>query len=96
MPVIDILKGKHPEARIPVVEHFDAYENEPNSMGIFCYEEDVANQASQLSGATSPSGVDAVPSRSWLVRYGEHSEKLRVEMTKWVVLISNGSPDYAI
>ena len=43
-PVIEVLCRKHPETRAPRSRKFDDYEGEvePNSLGIYCYEEDVA------------------------------------------------------
>ena len=35
--VIDVLRSKHPEARIPEADHFDEYQDEPNDVGIFCF-----------------------------------------------------------
>ena len=44
--VIEVLRRKHPETRAPRSREFDDCdydgEEEPNSMGIYCYEEDVA------------------------------------------------------
>ena len=60
-PVIDVLRGKHPEARIPEAEHFDAYEHEHDSVGIFCFEEDVARGTSGMDGASGPTGWTPTP-----------------------------------
>ena len=59
-PVINVLCGKHLEACIPEAEHFDAYEHEPNSVGIFCFEEDVARGASGMDEASGPNGLEAL------------------------------------
>ena len=68
-PVIDVLRGKHPAARIPEAEHFDLYEHEPDSVGIFCFEEDVARGASGIDGASGPDGLDAQTLKYWLVNW---------------------------
>ncbi len=33
--------------------------------------------------------------KTWMLRFGAHSENLRVEMAEWVCWLSNGSPPYA-
>ena len=36
-PVIDVLRHKHPEARITEADHFYEYQDEPNDVGIFYF-----------------------------------------------------------
>ncbi len=95
-PVLEVLQSKHPNAVIPTVDHFDTYQNEPSSMGVFCYEEQVATNASRMRGASGPSSLDGFTLKGWLLRWGVRSERLREEMAEWVVLLSNGSPEYAM
>ena len=86
--MLDILRQKHPEARVPPAELFDDYEiDDPEGVGVFCFEENVAAQVANMNGAAGPDGVD--------VCYGVLSEQLRDELASWVVLLSNGSPEYA-
>jgi len=51
-------------------------------------------QASKLSGAVGPSGVDAETMKHWLLQYNVVSENLGKEMAEWVTLLSNSSLDY--
>ena len=95
-PVIDVLRGKHPEARVPSAENFNQYEHEPDSVGILIYEEDVAREAGKIDGAPGPDGLDALTLRFWLCNWTTRSEKLHEEMAEWASLLSNGSPDYAM
>ena len=95
-PVLEILRGKYPEARIPAEEDFDVYADKPYSIGIFIFEEDVAKQAAFCTGAAGPIGVNADALKAWLLRYGAHSEALRVEMAEWACVMANGSPCYGM
>ena len=71
-PVLDILREKHPEARIPAEKDFDVYPNTPDSIGIFVFEEDVVKQVAFCTGTVSPSGVNADALKAWLLWYGAH------------------------
>ena len=95
-PVWDVLQDKHPEGVVPAAEDFDAYAEEPDALEVNCWEEDVATIASRLNGAAGPCGVDSQTLESWLLRYGAHSTRLRMEMAEWVVMLSNEAPPYAM
>jgi hypothetical protein len=97
-PVIDVLREKHPAARVPSEEDFDEHPDAPDcleSMPVYCFEECVAKAAARLSGGAGPCGVEATMLKSWLLRYGVQSERLREVMAMWVDWMSNGSPPYA-
>ena len=94
--VIDILREKHPEGKIPPALHFEDMGEIDPDIGIFCYEEDVLTQSTHLTGAAGPDGVDAETFKGWLTRHGVHSEALRAEMGKWVEILGKTSPEYAM
>ena len=97
-PVIEVLREKHPEARVPSEEDFDLHPGGPEcfeSPPIYCYEENVAKVAARLSGGAGPCGVDGIMLKNWMLRHGAHSENLRAEIAHWVCWLSNGSPPYA-
>ena len=94
-PVWDVLQAKHPDGVVPPARNFDAYAEVPEPLVINCWEEDVAVIASRLNGAAGPCGVDSQTLMVWLLRYGEHSTRLREELAEWVVMLANEAPSYA-
>ncbi|KAL7530959.1 hypothetical protein ACHAXR_003772 [Thalassiosira sp. AJA248-18] len=98
LPVIDVLRSKHPEAVIPPAEDFDAYPDYPDSMEfmpMYFWEEHVAKAATRLSGGAGPCGLDGIQLKNWLLRHEVHSERLRSEMAQWVSWLANEYPPYA-
>ena len=96
--VIDVLRSKYPKLRIPDEEDFDHYPNAEEDLECFpviCSEDNVATAASGLKGAAGPTGVTGQALKSWLLRYGVQSDNLRIELSLWVEMLSNTSPDYA-
>ncbi len=97
-PVIDVLREKHPEARIPSDEDFDTHPGGSDALEsppVYCYEENVAKAAAKLSGGAGPCGVEGIMLRNWLLRHGNCSQMLRKELALWVCWLSNSSPPYA-
>jgi hypothetical protein len=80
---IDVLREKHPASRVPFEEDFDAHVGAPDcldSMPVYCFKECVAKAAARLSGSASPCGIKAEMLKSWLLRHGDHSGRLREAM----------------
>jgi hypothetical protein len=78
-PVIDVLREKHPEARVPSEEDFDVHpggQERLESPPVYCYEENVAKAATRLSGGAGPCGVEGIMLKTWMLRFGAHSENL--------------------
>ena len=97
-PVIDVLREKHPDARVPIEDDFDVHPGGQEcleSPPIYCYEENVAKVAVKLSGGAGPCGVEGIMLKNWMLQYGVHSENLHAEIAQWVCWLSNGSPPYA-
>ena len=83
------------------VEHFDEYLDIittecQQSMPIYCAEDEVAKGAQKMAGCDGPTGVDGLMLRGWVLLKGQPSEKIRKEITRWVLLLSNESPTYAL
>jgi len=97
--VLDVLRDKHPDARIPEERAFDSYANSADvldeAMPIACYEEQISLRAAHLRGGAGPCGVDGTMLKEWLLRHEVSSERLREEMAHWVVWLSNDSPPFA-
>ena len=72
-PVIDVLRGKFPAARVPRGDEFDQYppvhEDDWDPYPVYCFEEDVAKAAGRLSGSGGPCGVTGRFLRNWLLRH---------------------------
>ncbi len=93
--VLDILREKHPDAHIPEECAFNFYDNSAELLEatpIACYEEQLSMQAVHLSRGAGPCGVDGTTLKEWLLRHGVSCERLREEMARWVVWLSNDSP----
>jgi hypothetical protein len=83
---------------VPSEEDFNVHPGAPdclNSMPVYCFEECVAKAAACISGGAGPCGVESIMLKSWLLRYGVQSERLREVMATWVDWLSNGLPPYA-
>jgi hypothetical protein len=52
--------------------------------------------ATRRSGATGPSGVDAVDIQNWFLRYGKESSALREELAEWASWLANQHPPCTI
>jgi len=99
--VINVLQAKHPEPVIPSIDHFDHYDDAQEGAGLFdvldtlYYEDDVAKAARRLSGGAGPCGVKSQQLKDWLLRFGAHSEALRVEMGMMATWLTNSAVPYA-
>ena len=97
-PVINVLREKHPNCRVPLEEDFDAHPGAPNCLKllpVYCFKECVAKAASRLSGSAGPCGIEVDMLKNWLLWHGAQSKRLCEVMATWVDWLSNGSPSYA-
>jgi len=100
VPVLQVLRSKHPALRVPELDTpdckvFESYPELPAAIPMEVTAEHVELVASRLSGAAGCGGTDAVDLRNWLLRFGAQSETLRIEMAAWVEWLANESPPYA-
>ena len=94
-PVIDVLKSKHPDARVLDASVLEDYKTLPNLVELDITEETVEQVARRLLGSAGPGGTDSAAVQHWLLRFGGASQQLRkavAELTDW---ISNSSPPWA-
>ena len=99
-PVIDVLREKHPDLRIPDLGQddwasFEKYATCRESVPVDCTQEMVEEVAGKLQGGAGPSSVDAIAMRKWLLRYGKPSQMLREELAEWTEWLSNTTPPWA-
>ena len=100
LPILQVLRSKHPAARVPDLDVpdckvFEPYPTVPTAIPMEVTAEHIEKVASRLSGAAGPGGTDAVDLRNWLIRFGANSERLRVEMAAWAEWLANESPPWA-
>ena len=90
LPVIDVLRTKHPDIRITDLDDEDqsqaflGYPMYDDPVPIFYYEDYVARIAPKLSGDTNLSGVDGETLEGWSLWHMVHSD---ANVQKW----ANGS-----
>ena len=101
LPVIDVLRAKHPDIRVPDLidgdqaQSFSEYMWIDEHIPIMCHEDYVSRIAPKLSGTAGLSGLDGEHLKGWLLWHMLHADALCEEMGKWVQWLSNGSPLYA-
>ena len=91
-PVAEVLRGEHPDMRVPPVENpacaaFEEYGEVPKIVPLGFTEDDVTWEASKLSGAAGALEAEAIDLRNWLLCFGCASEELRVDiarLTDWM------------
>jgi hypothetical protein len=79
LPVLEVLRSKHPAMRDPNpadigVGAFESYEDTPQPIPQDITGDIVEEVASKLSGGAGPGGTDAVALQSWLLRFGAESQ----------------------
>eukprot|EP00957_Ditylum_brightwellii_P045845 3478240-Ditylum_brightwellii.AAC.1 len=99
-PVVEVLKGKHPDTRVldvldPNCTAFEEYDRVPEVVPLDFTQGSVAHVASHMCGSGGPLGQDAVTLSNWLLRFGVASEELREEIALLADWLSNGSPPWA-
>ncbi len=76
--VREVLKQEHPASRKPGIEAMHNYDFPPPLMpGLDVTAEHVESTARKLQGGAGPGGSNAEAWQDWLLRFGEHSAKLR-------------------
>jgi hypothetical protein len=98
--VIDVLKGKHPDLRVPELGHednltFETYDTCPDPVPLVCDPVEVEKVAAQLGGAAGVDSIDAVHMHAYLSTYGRSLAELREELAEWGEWMANTSPPWA-
>jgi hypothetical protein len=94
-PVIDVLRSKHPDARVPDVSVLEAYEILPDLQDVDITEETVEQVARRLSGSAGPGGTDSAAVQHWLLRFGGASQQLRKAVAEFTDWMANTPPPWA-
>eukprot|EP00978_Attheya_sp_CCMP212_P023363 scaffold71500_cov33-Attheya_sp.AAC.2 len=95
MPVIDVLKSKHPEARVPDIGNLLHYDETPEFVDVDITADTVESITQKLSGSAGPGGVDSVRLSHLLLRFRKTSATLRevaADFTRWM---TNEMPPWA-
>ena len=77
MPVIEVLRSKHPEAREPGNDAMNSYAFCPDPMPLLVTQEAVGIVVRKMSGSAGPLGPDAEHLKDICIRHGVASERLR-------------------
>ena len=99
-PIINVLRDKHPDCRTPDLEKdklasFEEYLPPRDGTPLDCDQEIVQDVRNKFSDGVSPSSVDRLALKYWLLRYGKHSQVLREELAVWVEWLRNTAPPLA-
>ena len=95
LTVLEVLKGKHPEAIIPDAEVLEEYPEVPDMVPLDTTSDTVVEVAAKLSGAGGPGWVDAVWLQQWLLRFGTESHALREAVADFTRWMANETPPWA-
>ena len=95
LTVLEVLKGKHPEAIIPDAEVLEEYSEVPDMVPLDTTSDTVTEVAAKLSGVGGPGGVDAVRLQQWLLRFGTGSHMFRGAVAGFTCWMVNETPPWA-
>ncbi len=93
--VIDVLRSKHPDARVPDASELEDYEVTPDFVDLDITEEVVEKVARRLSGSAGPGGSDAQSIQHWLLRFGQASQGLRKAVSEFTDWMANDQQPWA-
>ena len=98
MTVIEALRLKHPEPADPGVSQpaFLPYREPPPMIDLDITGAHNISVARWLRGCAGPGGSDSSTGQDWLLRYGAHSERLRVAVVPLTRAIANGSMPWKV
>ena len=93
--VSDVLKDKHPNARVPEVSSLPTYPTTPELRNIDITANHIETVAQRLSGSGGPSGTSSSTLQSWLLKFGSASAELRNATAELVDWLANHQPPWA-
>ena len=95
--VVDVLREKHPDMRVPPVENpmcaaFEEYKEVRETVHLALSEDDVMWVAYKLSGAVGVLVAKVIELRNWLLCFGFALDKFRFVVTNLVDWMTNTPP----
>ncbi len=97
LPVLEVLKSKHPQARwsnILQPGSYKAYPKAPDALPLDITAEHVKRATSWLSGAAGVNGIDGVELKQWFLCFGSASIVLHEMMAQTVCWLANNNPPW--
>ena len=94
--VMEVLRSKHPEARIPTAAGLDSYPDRPPELTPVDITDDMVTAvAGRLSGGAGTGGTDLVSLQHWILRFGAASREIRLIVGYFTEWMGNGRPLWA-
>jgi hypothetical protein len=93
--VANVLKSKHPDARVPDASLLPTYSETPDFVDLSITEDVVETVAKRLAGSAGLGGTDAHALTNWLLQFGVASQKLRVALAGFAEWMANEFPPWA-
>lgn len=93
--VEQVLRSKHPDARIPDASSLQHYDTTPDFVDLDITPTVVESVARELRGAAGVSGSDAHAVSHWLLGFGQASAGLRAALADFSAWLANDSPPWA-
>ena len=81
---VEVLSGKKKAQQKPLRVALEVYEATPVFIPVDITEDVVKSVAQNLSGTVGPSGTDLLALQGWLLKFGDHSRKLCVNVKYFV------------
>ena len=100
LPVIDVLRAKHPPPREPTsmgVEGgaFETYDTTPVTIPLVISSDTVEEVSAKLTGSAGPGGPDSITLKTWCLGFGQTSGELRAEIANFTTWLANTAPTWA-
>ena len=100
IPVLDVLRSKHPHLREPMSigqpgGTFEDYPSIPITIPLIIATDVVEDVVTKLGGSAGPGGADAEAMKAWCLGFGMISELLRSEIAMMTTWIANRNPPWA-
>ena len=100
IPVLEVLRSKHPNLREPtdIGEDggaFEPYALKPTTIPLIVSSDTVEEVVVKMGGSAGPGGPDSVALKAWCLGFGHTSGELRSEIARFTTWIANTNPSWA-